>query len=148
MPGFARNLGFEIVCAGRHNFFTPIGSGYRVILIGICVSTRDFKAVGWMINIGRRSGLPDTPIGGDTGVKGCPRFCCIVEFLGDSNGRPAWPKFKFGDNVGLSGEPVFIVIPPNVSSKPDDGEGPSQPFDTDRVRPGTTEDGEVSLESP
>lgn len=114
--------------------------------MGICVSTRDFKAVGWMISIGRNSASADIPLGGGIGVKGFPRFCCVIELLGDSNGIPPWPKFRLGDKVGLSGEPVFMVIPPNVSSNPDEGDGPSQPFDTDRVRPGTTEDGEGSLE--
>lgn len=39
-----------------------------------------------------------------------------------------------------------MVIPPNVSSNPADGDGPSQPFEADRVRPGIDEDGECSLD--
>ena len=31
---------------------TPGGKGYKVILIGICVSTRDFNGIGWMVSVG------------------------------------------------------------------------------------------------
>jgi hypothetical protein len=42
----ARNLGFEMVWLGKRIFLTPGGNGYKVNLIGICVSTRDLREVG------------------------------------------------------------------------------------------------------
>lgn len=106
LSGFAKNLGLDTVCLGSRSFLAPAGRDESVILMGIWVSTRDFKEVGCTVRVGDPS---DELIvdGGDEmsllNVDG------VVLESGSKLKTPVGND-KFGEKVAFPGESPFIVI--------------------------------------
>src|ERR1700733_3150850 len=116
--GLARNLGFETVCVGRRSFVTPAGNGANIILMGICVSTRDLSDVGNTKSSG--CGLVEVMVDGGDDTSFAKLEGVVLE--SGSNEKPLCGNCRFVEKVAFPGESPFMVIPLNVSSSPDDGE--------------------------
>jgi hypothetical protein len=116
--GLARNLGFETVCVGKRSFVTPAGRGANIILMGICVSTRDLSEVGYT----KSSGCPLWELAVEGGDERSFAKLEGVALDSGSNKNPLCGNGRFGEKAALPGESPFMVIPLNVSSSPEDGE--------------------------
>jgi hypothetical protein len=90
----------------------------RVNLIGICVSTLDFREVGCTVS----TGTPSAEVAVDGGEE--TSFVKVEGVALDSGSKvnPVAENCMFGENTAFPGESPFIVMWLKVSSRPDDGE--------------------------